>query len=100
MTNENNSEKEIEKEIENICEQESTDSNQACVEQEEATPEKDPLEVAQSEIADLKNQLLYKIAEFDNYRKRTDKRVSLERVHVIDSQWWRQGADCYSACDG
>ncbi len=71
MTNENNSEKEIEKEIENICEQESTDSNQACVEQEEATPEKDPLEVAQSEIADLKNQLLYKIAEFDNYRKRT-----------------------------
>ena len=38
---------------------------------EEAAPEQDPLEVAQAEIADLKKQLLYKIAEFDNYRKRT-----------------------------
>lgn len=33
----------------------------------------DPLEKAQAEIADLKNQLLYKVAEFDNYRKRTLK---------------------------
>ncbi|MBQ7512746.1 MAG: nucleotide exchange factor GrpE, partial [Prevotella sp.] len=31
------------------------------------------LEKAQEEIADLKNQLLYKVAEFDNYRKRTLK---------------------------
>lgn len=35
--------------------------------------EKDPLEKAQEEIAELKNQLLYKVAEFDNYRKRTLK---------------------------
>ena len=35
--------------------------------------EEDPLEVAQVEIADLKNQLLYKVAEFENYRKRTLK---------------------------
>ena len=39
----------------------------------EDTVEKDPLEQAQDEIADLKNQLLYKVAEFDNYRKRTLK---------------------------
>ena len=41
--------------------------------------EKDPLEKAQEEIADLKNQLLYKVAEFDNYRKRTLK----ERAELI-----------------
>ena len=35
--------------------------------------DQDPLEKAQAEIADLKNQLLYKVAEFDNYRKRTLK---------------------------
>ena len=35
--------------------------------------EKDPLEAAQAEIAELKNQILYKTAEFDNYRKRTLK---------------------------
>lgn len=40
---------------------------------EAAAEEVDPLEQAQAEIADLKNQLLYKAAEFDNYRKRTMK---------------------------
>ena len=40
---------------------------------QEAPEEQDPLEQAQAEIADLKNQLLYKVAEFDNYRKRTLK---------------------------
>ena len=39
----------------------------------EPAEEKAPLEVAQEEIAELKNQLLYKAAEFDNYRKRTLK---------------------------
>ena len=34
----------------------------------------DPLEKAQAEIADLKNQLLYKVAEFDNYRSAHSKR--------------------------
>ena len=35
--------------------------------------EKDPLEAAQEEIAQLKEQMLYKAAEFDNHRKRTIK---------------------------
>ena len=39
----------------------------------DTTDDQDPLEKAQAEIADLKNQLLYKVAEFDNYRKRTLK---------------------------
>ena len=41
--------------------------------------EKDPLQKAEEEIADLKNQLLYKVAEFENYRKRTLK----ERAELI-----------------
>ena len=40
---------------------------------DDTTDDQDPLEKAQDEIADLKNQLLYKVAEFDNYRKRTLK---------------------------
>ena len=50
---------------------------------EEAPAEKaeelDPLEKAQKEIEELKTQLLYKAAEFDNYRKRTLK----ERAELI-----------------
>lgn len=43
-------------------------------ESEESAPvEVDPLEAAQAEIAELKKQLLYKVAEFDNYRKRVIK---------------------------
>jgi len=38
---------------------------------EEPTEEKDPLEAALEEIEQLKTQMLYKTAEFDNYRKRT-----------------------------
>jgi molecular chaperone GrpE len=41
--------------------------------------ESDPLENAQKEIEELKTQLLYKVAEFDNYRKRTLK----ERAELI-----------------
>ena len=41
--------------------------------------EKDPLVKAQEEIAELKNQMLYKVAEFENYRKRTLK----ERAELI-----------------
>ncbi len=40
---------------------------------EEPQTEVDPLEAAQAEIAELKKQLLYKVAEFDNYRKRVIK---------------------------
>ena len=46
---------------------------------EEETKELDPLEIAQKEIDELKTQLLYKAAEFDNYRKRTLK----ERAELI-----------------
>lgn len=35
--------------------------------------EVDPMEAALAEIAELKKQLLYKVAEFDNYRKRVIK---------------------------
>ena len=37
----------------------------------ETTEEKDPLEAALAEVEDLKKQLLYKAAEFENFRKRT-----------------------------
>ena len=47
--------------------------------QREEEAEKDPLEKAQEEIEELKTQLLYKAAEFDNYRKRTLK----ERTELI-----------------
>ncbi len=54
------------------------ESTQATQEETEATAEEpqaevDPLEAAQAEIAELKKQLLYKVAEFDNYRKRVIK---------------------------
>ena len=39
----------------------------------ETPEEKDPLEAAQEEIEQLKTQILYKTAEFDNYRKLTLK---------------------------
>ena len=48
-------------------------------ESHEAEEEKSPLEKAQAEIEELKTQLLYKAAEFDNYRKRTLK----ERAELI-----------------
>ena len=48
-------------------------------EDSENSEEQDPLEKAQAEIAELKNQLLYKVAEFENYRKRTLK----ERAELI-----------------
>lgn len=47
--------------------------------QEEEAEELDPLEKAQAELAEMKNQLLYKAAEFENYRKRTLK----ERAELI-----------------
>ena len=46
---------------------------------EDAEEEKDPLEKAQAQIEELKTQLLYKVAEFENYRKRTLK----ERAELI-----------------
>ena len=65
---------ETDKEAENNAAEEATAETQ-----EEETEEQDPLEKAQAEIKELKNQLLYKAAEFDNYRKRTLK----ERAELI-----------------
>ena len=42
-------------------------------ETEAETEEKDPLDIALTEIEELKKQALYKQAEFENYRKRTLK---------------------------
>ena len=47
--------------------------NSESSESSENSEEKDPLEAAQEEIEQLKTQILYKTAEFDNYRKRTLK---------------------------
>ena len=48
-------------------------------EEEASDEEKDPLEAAQDEIAELKDKFLRSVAEFDNYRKRTLK----ERAELI-----------------
>ena len=55
--------------------------NQEAADEEAAKKEEevDPLTKAQQEIEELKTQLLYKAAEFENYRKRTLK----ERAELI-----------------
>ena len=63
-------------EDETVVENEATEAEAKAESEEE---EKDPLQKAEEEIADLKNQLLYKVAEFENYRKRTLK----ERTELI-----------------
>ena len=62
-------------------ESENTDNseNSESSDNSEDSEEKDPLQKAEEDIADLKNQLLYKVAEFENYRKRTLK----ERAELI-----------------
>ena len=56
-------------------ESETSENSENAEESETPEPakEKDPLEAAQEEIEQLKTQILYKTAEFDNYRKRTLK---------------------------
>ncbi len=61
---------------ENAKNAESTENTEAATEEAE---ELDPLAKAQQEIEELKTQLLYKAAEFENYRKRTLK----ERAELI-----------------
>jgi len=56
------------------------DNNEATdSEVKEENEERDPLEVANEQIADLKDKYLRQVAEFDNYRKRTLK----ERAELI-----------------
>lgn len=73
MANENKEAENIEEALKNVVEE--TAEQTENTENTEAQPEiaKDPLEEALAEIEDLKKQLLYKAAEFDNYRKRTLK---------------------------
>ena len=66
---------ETDKEAENSENSEDSENSENPEESEEA----DPLAKAQAEIAELKNQILYKVAEFENYRKRTLK----ERAELI-----------------
>ena len=54
-------------------EQDSTNKEESTESAETPEVEVDPLEAAQAEIAELKKQILYKVAEFDNYRKRVIK---------------------------
>ena len=74
VLNENPSE-----ETDNQAEEVENSENAEEPENSEDSEEKDPLQKAEEEIADLKNQLLYKVAEFENYRKRTLK----ERAELI-----------------
>ena len=65
-----------------LNEEPTEETEQAAAEEETAAgeaAEKDPLELAQDEIADLKDKYLRSMAEFDNYRKRTLK----ERAELI-----------------
>ena len=64
---------ELNTENSNVEETEATPEEETAEQAEETAEEKDPLEAAQEEIAQLKEQMLYKAAEFDNYRKRTIK---------------------------
>ena len=64
---------ELNTENSNVEETEATPEEETAEQADETAEEKDPLEAAQEEIAQLKEQMLYKAAEFDNYRKRTIK---------------------------
>ncbi len=52
-------------------EEETVGNTTETAETEVVAEDKDPLDVALAEIEDLKKQLLYKAAEFENFRKRT-----------------------------
>ena len=57
----------------NVVSDSVTDEIDESSKEEEPSEEQAPLEKALSEIEQLKTQILYKTAEFDNYRKRTLK---------------------------
>ena len=70
---ENQEDTELNTENIEVEEPEATQEEETTEEPEEAPAEKTPLEAAEEEIAQLKEQMLYKAAEFENYRKRTIK---------------------------
>lgn len=61
----------IQKETDTVADKTADSNDSADKKAEEA--ELNPLEKAQKEVEELKKQLLYKTAEFENYRKRTLK---------------------------
>lgn len=61
----------VQKETDTVADKTADSNDSADKKAEEA--ELNPLEKAQKEIEELKKQLLYKTAEFENYRKRTLK---------------------------
>lgn len=69
----NANEKVDEQQTEKQAEQAQTDNLSAEDGKEKETEELDPLAKAEQEVESLKKQLLYKTAEFENYRKRTLK---------------------------
>ena len=62
-----------EEDVTNEADEDTAVSDSLADDTAEAAEEQDPLEAAQTEIEQLKTQILYKTAEFDNYRKRTLK---------------------------
>ena len=60
-------------EAEDIASNEEQSAEQSAQEEEKELTVEEQLEAANAEIASLKDQLLRKLAEFDNYRKRTIK---------------------------
>ena len=69
----NANEKVDEQQTEKQAEQAQTDNLSAEDGKEKEKEELDPLAKAEQEVESLKKQLLYKTAEFENYRKRTLK---------------------------
>ena len=64
---------EQEKDLNNPQEPESEDNSNEGAADEEIQEATDPLEAANKQIAELNDKFLRKVAEFDNYRKRTLK---------------------------
>ena len=64
---------EQEKDLNNPQEPESEDNSNEGADDEETQEATDPLEAANKQIAELNDKFLRKVAEFDNYRKRTLK---------------------------
>lgn len=62
----------LNKEQETVEAQQDKTEPEKGVAREELTPE-EKIEQLEAQIADLKNAMLYKVAEFENYRKRTIK---------------------------
>ena len=77
----NNNEEELLEE--EVAQEEKTTQTEETAEESEETPKEKTVEEkladAEAQIAELKNQMLYKAAEFDNYRKR----VMQEKAELI-----------------